>query len=78
MFPRIPLRPAENWREILKKAWSIRLLFIAAILSAIEAAIPFLTFVPAPQGFFAIMSALATGAAFVARLLAQKNMKDDE
>jgi len=77
MLPRIPLRLAKNWREILKKAWSVRLLMLAAILSAIEAAIPFLTFIPAPQGAFALFSALATGAAFVARLMAQKDLEDE-
>lgn len=62
-----------NWRAVLRKAWSLRLMLLAAVLSAAEVALPF--FVDAvPRGAFAAISALTVGAAFVARLIAQKDL----
>ena len=63
----------ENWRDILKKAWSIRFMIIAGILSGVEVALPF--FEPLfPQGIFAALSGISVGAAFIARLVAQKDV----
>lgn len=65
----------EDWKNILHKAWSIRLMLIAGLLSGIEVVFPL--FVDAfPRGLFAALSVLFTGAAFVARILAQRNMSD--
>ena len=62
-----------DWREVVKKAWSIRLMVLAGLLSAAEVAVPF--FADAmPSGVFAALSGLTVGAAFVARLLAQKDI----
>ena len=64
----------KNWRAVLRKAWSLRLMLLAALLSAIEVALPL--FVDAvPRGAFAAISALTVGAAFVARLIAQKGIE---
>lgn len=69
---------ARNWREILRKAWSIRLIVLAGILTGAEVALPLLEgFLPVPRGVFAGLSALASGGAFVTRILAQSNMKED-
>lgn len=63
----------ENWRLILRKAWSIRLMLLAGILSGIEVALPF--FADAfPHGVFAMLSGTSVAAAFVARLVAQKDV----
>ena len=63
----------EDWKNILRKAWSIRFMLLAGLLSGIEVVFPL--FVDAfPRGLFAALSALFTGAAFVARILAQRNM----
>jgi len=32
------LRPVENWREVLRHAWSIRLIVLSVVLDAIEVA----------------------------------------
>ena len=63
----------SNWRDILKKAWSIRFMILAGVLSAIEVILPFYADA-IPRGTFAAMSGLAVGAAFIARLVAQKDM----
>jgi len=68
---------SKNWRDILSKAWSIRLMILAGLLSGIEVVLPFFS-EDLPRGMFAVMSLLATSGAFVSRLLAQRNMRDDD
>lgn len=65
------MKLAPDWREVLRYAWSIRLMLLAALLSAVEVALPFIGALPIPTGIFAALSAVTTAAAFVARLLAQ-------
>ncbi len=65
-----------NWRTTLKRAWSVRLMALAAVLSGAEVALAF--WVPDwPDGALAALSGLVTASALVARLLAQSNMKGD-
>jgi polyferredoxin len=64
-----------NWREILRRAWSIRLMLLAALLSGVEVALPF--FMDSmPRGIFAGLSFLVVASAFVARLVAQKGLSE--
>jgi len=59
-----------NWRDVISHAWSMRLMFVAAVLSGFEAALPFFTdFIP--QGLFGALAGLVSAAALVARLIAQ-------
>lgn len=70
------MKPVSNWRRVLKRAWSIRLIVMAGILSGLEIVLPY--FEPAvPPGVFAGLSALATGGAFVARIVVQKGVSDE-
>lgn len=67
----------RNWRQVLKRAWSVRLMLIAGLLSGLEFAIPYLDgYVDIPPRLFALLSGLTVAAAFVARLLAQKDVAD--
>lgn len=69
----------DDWRTVLRRAWSIRLLAVAGLLSGLEAAVPFLDgILPIPRGTFAVLAFLATGGAFVARLVAQKSMYEED
>ena len=63
----------HDWREVVKKAWSIRLMVLAGLLSAAEVVVPFFAD-DMGRGVFAALSGLTVGAAFVARLLAQKDI----
>lgn len=65
-----------NWQQIIKKAWSVRLLVVAAALSGAEVALPFFAD-SFPRGPFAALSFLAVASAFVARLVAQKEFADE-
>jgi hypothetical protein len=64
-----------GWRRTMTRAWSIRLMAIAAVLSGLEVAVMF--WVPDwPDGVLAALSGLITLAAFVARIFAQQNMEN--
>ncbi|MDD3965330.1 MAG: hypothetical protein PHD99_04780 [Candidatus Moranbacteria bacterium] len=65
-----------NWREIVAKAWSVRLIIVAALLSGLEVALPVMREVIeplglVPPGVFAGLSFIVTAAAGVARIVAQ-------
>lgn len=64
----------EDWRRIVRRAWSFRLIGLAALLSGCEAALPFVD-LDLPAGLFAGLSFAVTGAALVARVVAQKGMR---
>jgi len=64
-----------DWRLVLKRAWSVRLMVLAALLSGAEVSLPFLEDFIEPR-FLAGLSALATAAAFIARILTQRNMEN--
>lgn len=63
----------DNWREILKRSWSLRFIILAGILSGIEVILPFFS-EDIPRNFFAILSFFFVSAAFVARLVVQKGL----
>ena len=65
-----------DWQDILKRAWSVRLIVLAAVLSGVEAVLPMFTDA-FPRGTFAAVSGFVTAAALLARVLAQPS-KDDE
>lgn len=64
----------DNWKDIVRKAWSIRLMILAAILSATEVILPLFADVIA-RGTFAALSGVTVAAAFVARLVAQQDIE---
>ncbi len=73
------MKLVANWRAVLRRAWSVRLMLAAGLLSGAEIALPLLDgLLPIPPGLFAALSGLATGAAFVARLLAQKDFDNED
>lgn len=67
----------HDWKRIVKKAWVMRWIAVAAILSGIEVGLPFLDD-RFPRGVFAVLSMLATCGAFVARILAQPKMYEPD
>lgn len=66
----------DNWRDVIAKAWSVRLIILSAILSGFEVALPTLQAVLeplgiVPPGLFAATAFVITAAAGVARIIAQ-------
>ena len=67
----------HNWRAVLRSAWSVRLMVIAAVLSGLEVALPFLDgVIDVRPGVLALASGLVTAAALIARILAQSNLPE--
>lgn len=67
----------SNWRDVLRKAWSVRLLLLAGLLSGLEVALPLIDGVyEIPRGVFAALSGVTVAGAFVARIVAQKGLSD--
>lgn len=67
----------DDWKTVLKKAWSIRLMLLAGMLSGIEIILPLFQ-TSFPRYVFAFLSFVVTIAAVVARLYAQPKMHEDE
>jgi hypothetical protein len=67
------MRLTDNWKDILRKAWSVRFIVLAAILSGAEVILPF--FADAiPRGLFAVLTFGAVAGAFMSRIVAQKDI----
>ena len=72
------MKLVANWREVLRYAWSIRLLLLAGVLSGAEVALPLLQeILPVHRGTFAALSGLTVCAGFVSRIVAQKSVSGD-
>jgi hypothetical protein len=63
-----------NWKEIVRKAWSIKFIILAGVLSASEVILP-LFFDYFDRGTFALLSFVAVSGAFISRLIAQKDIE---
>lgn len=63
----------SDWKKILRKAWSIRLMLIAGFLTGCEVILPL--YVDAiPRNTFAWLTMVVITGAMVARIVAQKGM----
>jgi hypothetical protein len=70
------MRLVYDWRRVVRRAWSVRLGALAALLSGVEVVLPL--FADAfPRNLFAGLSFLAVVGAMVARFVAQPRMHDD-
>lgn len=62
-----------NWRYLVRKAWSIKFMALAFVLTLAEVMLPFFS-TEFPPKLFALLSGLAVAGAFVSRLIAQKDV----
>lgn len=63
----------QNWREILKKAWSIRFGVAATIFAVMQVVLPIYVD-DLPRHLFAILTGVATVGVIVARLVWQQEV----
>jgi hypothetical protein len=69
------VRLIPNWKDVLIYGWNARLIALAAALTGLEVAVPYLdNLVPIPQGLFSALAGLCSAAALVARVIAQKGI----
>lgn len=63
----------HDWQDVLKRAWSIRLILLTGFFSGMEAALPVLGGMESvPRGLFALLSFISANGAFVTRVMQQK------
>lgn len=67
----------EDWRRVLRRAWSIRLVLLGAALSGVEVFLPLFSDA-VPRSLFALLSIAACVGGAVARLVAQKEFRDGD
>lgn len=63
-----------DWKAILRRAWSVKFMLLAGVLSAGEVFVQIMEPTQAaamPKGLFAALSGMLTAGALVARVLAQ-------
>lgn len=64
-----------DWKLILRKAWSVRLIVLAALFSGAEVVVP-LFYDAMPRNTFALLSGITTAAALIARVIMQKDVPE--
>jgi hypothetical protein len=69
------MKLVTNWCDVLKRAWSVRLMILAMILSGLEVGLQFVS-LPIPTGLSAAVAGLVTALAFGARIIAQKGLSE--
>lgn len=71
------MRLVDNWRAVLRRAWSVRLMLLAGLLSGVEAALPFISeVIPMNPRALGVLTAGVVMLAVVARLVAQPTIGD--
>jgi len=71
------MKPIKNWRAVLKKAWSVRLMILAAVLAGVEVILPFLTPTRPGIGWSLFTFCIVCGA-LLSRFVAQSDVSDHE
>lgn len=66
-----------DWKEVLKKAWSVRLIILAGLLSGLEVVLPMFS-TTIPRGVFSVLSFLTVASALVARVMMQKSLRETQ
>lgn len=69
------LQIGTTWRDVLRKAWSVRLSALAAVFMAAEIALPMLT-PHVPPYLFVLLALAASIGSIWARVLVQKTMQE--
>ncbi len=62
-----------DWRKILRRAWSMRFMALAIVVTILEAVLPIYGDT-IPRGIFSIATAIAIAGGMVSRVVAQKNL----
>ena len=65
-----------NWRKVLERAWSVRLMYVAALLTGCEAILPLVGDIM-PRGIFAALTFFVVMGALAARFMLQQELHDD-
>ena len=72
------IRLIENWKDVLLKAWSVRLILLAGLFSGLQAAmgvVPVEVVKTMPTWLWPIATLIVTGGALASRIIMQENLK---
>ena len=73
------MKPIADWRRVLTRAWSVRLLDVSLLMDGLEFALPYLDgLLPVSPGVFLGLGILTTIGAGVARVIAQTSLRAPE
>ncbi len=66
----------DNWRTILRKSWNLKFVGLAAVLTGCEAVVTVtgVEWIPLPHGARLALLFVVIVAAFIARLVAQRDV----
>lgn len=70
-----------DWKEVVRKAWSIKFMALAALLSGAEVVLQILEPTLSeslPRGLFAALAGLVTAGALVVRVMAQNEVQPND
>lgn len=70
------MRLLDDWKLLIKRAWSVRLSLLAALLGAVEVGVQL--WAPGQGGKAAALAAVVSLAATVSRLVAQPKMRGEK
>lgn len=71
------MKISDDWHIVLKKAWSVRFMALAAVFAGLEAAMPYLQgYLPVSPETFGALSGLSTAAALFSRFIAQEGVEE--
>lgn len=65
-----------NWRTVLRKAWSMKFMALATLLSGLEVTLQLISPDTLPAGYLPALAGLVTALALFARLIAQKEVSN--
>ena len=71
------MKLSRQWKKIVQKAWSFRMMAVAGLLSATEIILPMFS-ESIPRWPFAVLLFLVITGAMIARIVAQKGMLDED
>lgn len=71
------MRLTHNWQDILRRAWSIRFIVLAGVLTGVEAVLPFVAPEALPPGVLPAVTLVVIASAFVARVIAQRGVTEE-
>jgi hypothetical protein len=65
-----------NWRKVSRKAYSVRLMYVAAVMTGAEALLPLVSDY-FKRGTFAILTFFVVAGAILARFVVQQELHDE-
>jgi hypothetical protein len=74
----LKVRLVDDWHWVVNHSWTVRLLMLAFVLSGAETVMPYFADYSPHPALYAVTMGLITGAAFVARLIAQNRVAKDK